>query len=125
MINELYLSLAILAGVAAALFVPFLIKVAQGKLKLEEFDHKHAYNAISVAVWSWLFGIGIFANYSTPDLPADLLVYLLAFIFGYGGDRFQIIALKVIAAIYEKRKQLEPTVEVLPKTPVDPVPPSE
>ncbi len=121
MINELYLSLAILAGVFAALFVPFLIKVAQGKLKLTDFNHKHAYNAIVASIWSWLFGLGIFANYSTPDLPAEALAYLLAFVWGYGGDRFQKIFLKVIWALYEK-KQPAVAVEILPTTPV---PPSE
>ena len=108
MVNELYVSLAILAGVFASLFVPFLLKVLEGKVKLNEFDHKQAYNAIVAAIWSWLFGVGIFSSYVVPDVPAEFLVYALAFIFGYGGDRLQKIALKVIWAVYEKQRQLAP-----------------
>ncbi len=100
MTDEMLVSIAILAGVIFKLVEPFLRKVADGTLEMDEFNKNYLFNAIIAAVWTWLIGTGIYLAFVPPDIANELIAYGVAFVFGWGGTDAQEELVKVIKVAY-------------------------
>jgi hypothetical protein len=102
------ISVCILVGVLANSLLPFARKLIANDLALNDFQLKYVISIVTSAVWTWILGTGIYIGFAPPDLPSEALVYLVAFVYGWGGEDAQKEVVRVINTIYLKKKTPTP-----------------
>jgi len=91
---QLFMVLGILIGNALAVIIPYLRKLAEGKIKV--FDYKYLYHAVISAVWQSAVSMPLWLDWGSPSGISWVLSFILAIAFGFGGKDFQEQVLKYI-----------------------------
>ncbi len=84
---QIFMIVGILIGNALSVLVPYLRKIAEGKIT--SFDPKYAYHAVVSTIWQSLLMAQVLIDWEVPTGSSLLLGYLMAIAFGYGGKDFQ------------------------------------
>ena len=83
---QLIMILGILIGNALSVIIPYFRKLSEGKI--ESFDIKYLYHAISSVVWQSVISIPLWIEWESPS-GISWLAFVLAIVFGFGGKNFQ------------------------------------
>ncbi len=84
---QLIMILGILIGNALSVIIPYFRKLNEGKI--ESFDIKYLYHAVSAAVWQSVISIPLWVEWESPSGVSWLLAFVVAIAFGFGGKNFQ------------------------------------
>lgn len=84
---QLFMILGILFGNALSVIIPYLRKLAEGKITA--FDFKYLYSAVLATVWQSLLMAQVLIDWEAPSGATSILGYIMAIAFGYGGKDFQ------------------------------------
>lgn len=81
--------IATFLGVLTATLWPYFRKLWEGKI--DKFDWKYFWHLVGTAAWTFLLDIATYSQWVAPAEFAfnDVLVYILAFTFGFGGNEAQ------------------------------------
>ena len=84
---QLIMILGILIGNALSVIIPYFRKLSEGKI--ESFDIKYLYHAVSSVVWQSIISIPLWIGWESPSGISWLLAFILAIAFGFGGKDLQ------------------------------------
>ena len=104
MAELLIILVASFLGVLVATLWPYFRKLWEGKI--DKFDWKYAYHLAVSAVWTFLLNFSVYYNWVPPVefIFSDVLIYLLAFAFGFGGNEVQKELEKFLRYLWDKQK---------------------
>lgn len=102
MANLLLIFVATFVGLLLATLTPYFRKLNEGKI--EKFDWKYFYHLIGTTIWTFTVNIVVYIEWLPPDglFESEVLLYLIAFIFGYGGNEAQKQLEKIVLALKER-----------------------
>lgn len=103
-----------LLGVVVSFLFPYVRKLILEN-KIEQIDLKYVVHLITTAIWEFLFGFAIYSQWQpASNAINEVLLYILAFAFGFGGSELQKEIEKIINALRRPQETTNTTDPSLP-----------
>lgn len=105
---------AMFLGICSNFLLPYVRKlILEGNI--EQIDLKYVVHLVISSCWEFLFGFAVYSQWQPPSgVINEVLLYILAFAFGFGGHEIQKEVEKILNA-FRKR----PVVPILEDTSTD------